>query len=338
MHGRIKAHIEWLLLRGCDPPAWHSAMAMPQYGPTPLWVAATLRILSWMWACLPVHRSRCPLRSSMRMLRLSHLGWHAWVCRLWQYLPLARLCAALGLAHPAALLLPTAPLRVLPRPPRPRLGTPCYPYSLSHAMALGPTSCPPVPLGRPPSPRPRSGAGPPLAAPAPPPHLGSVAHDEPDDLGIVLPPLPPRPISVPPPGRPRPRLPRRLPTCPAAPSRFPAIPHRVARGRVDANLPPAPSRFPRPPARPPPSLGARLPPPGPTPTLTCPHWPAAAPVGPGCRPPPAPLLGVKPPSSPPPAPLLGVKPPSSPPPRRQTAPARPNSYIQTTGPPPQWSG
>lgn len=70
-------------------------------------------------------------------------------------------------------------------------------------------------------------------------------------------PCPLRPLSVHPPGRPRPRLPRRLPTCPLRPLSVP---------------PPA-----RPPA--PPRLGARLPPPGPTPTPTCPHWPAAAPVG-----------------------------------------------------------
>ena len=167
MHGSIKAHIEWLLLRGCDLPAWHSAMAMPQSGPTPLWVAATLRMLSWMWARLPVHRSRCPLRSSMRMLRLSHLGWHAWVCRLWQYLPLARLCAALGLAHPAVLLLPTAPLRVLPRPPRPSLGTPCYPMLPVPRPGSRPSFLPTCPAWASAPPRPRLGAGPPLAAPAP---------------------------------------------------------------------------------------------------------------------------------------------------------------------------
>ena len=112
---------------------------------------------------------------------------------------------------------------------------------------------------------------------------------------------------------------------PAAHTRFPAIPHRVARGRVVANLPP------------PPPLGSPArPSPRPRRQAAAPWPPAYADL--------STLAGRGsgrswlPPSSPPPRRQTPLQPPSSPPPRRQTAPARPNSYIQTTGPPPQWSG
>ena len=181
-------------------------------------------------------------------------------------------------------------------------------------------SCRPAPARR---------TAPCVAPPSPPPPMHALLPmlpvPRPDPQPSFLPSCPawtsapPRPISVPPPGRPRPRLPRRLPTCPRRPHSVPGDPPSRRAGAGCCQPAPAALQPRRQAAAPWPPAYADLS------TLA-----GRAPVGPGCRPP-APLLGVKPPSSPPPAPL-------QPPPRRQTAPARPNSYIQTTGPPPQWSG